>query len=80
MLTYRSGLCFKIKRFTDPLDQNWVLAFIRKSYSPLVTEILLTQCINKHMIQHLYKTLLYIESCVPKYEMTPRNDSSDNIV
>ena len=43
MLTYRSGLCFKIKRFTDPLDQNWVLAFIRKSYSPLVTEILLSQ-------------------------------------
>ena len=43
MLTYRSGLCFKIKRFTDPLDQNWVLAFIRKSYSPLVTGILLSQ-------------------------------------
>ena len=42
MLTYRSGLCFKIKIYR-PLDQNWVLAFIRKSYSPLVTEILLTQ-------------------------------------
>ena len=43
MLTYRSGLCFKIKKIYIPLDQNWVLAFIRKSYSPLVTEVLLTQ-------------------------------------